>query len=137
MALHHPDFSGVLGNRDLFLFKGVCMSIFKEIPLTDEQKSRPNAPINVYKNDEFLVQIYNLDGEPTRITVNKTKRKGNNWADGITWDQLMQVKRLVGFAKHCAIEIYPPDEHIVNVANIRHLWVVDMPEFIWKKDKVK
>lgn len=48
----------------------------------------------------------------------------------------MQVKRLVGYADKCAIEIYPPDQDIVNVANMRHLWVVDMPDFAWKKDKV-
>lgn len=110
--------------------------MFKEIELTPEQAQRPNAPKKVYKNDEFLVQVFNLDGEPTRLTVNKVKRKGNNWADGITWDQLMQVKRLLGFAQQCAIEIYPPDEDIVNVANMRHLWVVDMPDFAWKKDEV-
>lgn len=110
--------------------------MFKKIELTSEQQSRPNAPTTVLKNDEFLVQIYNLTGEPTRITVNKVKRKNNDWADGITWDQLMQVKRLVGYANKCAIEIYPPDQDIVNVANMRHLWIVDMPDFAWQKDKV-
>lgn len=110
--------------------------MFKEIKLTLEQAQRANAPKKVYKNDEFLVQIFNIDGEPTRLTVNKVKRKGNNWADGITWDQLMHVKRLVGYADMCAIEIYPLDQDIVNVANMRHLWVVDMPDFAWKKEKV-
>ncbi|MFW2011588.1 DUF7694 domain-containing protein [Acinetobacter bereziniae] len=98
--------------------------MFKEIELNTEQSQRPNAPIKVYKNGEFLVQIFNLGGEPTRITVNKVKRKGNNWVDGITWDQLMQIKRLLGYADRCAVEIYPPDQDIVNVANMRHLWIV-------------
>lgn len=110
--------------------------MFKEIELNTEQSKRPNAPTKVYKNSEFLVQIFNLDDEPTRITVNKVKRKGNNWADGITWDQLMQIKRLLGYADRCAVEIYPPDQDIVNVANMRHLWIVEMPDFAWKKEKV-
>lgn len=110
--------------------------MFKKVNLTDEQMQRPNAPTDVYKSSEFLVQIFNLDNEPTRLTVNKVKRKGNGWADGITWDQLMQIKRLLGYADMCAVEIYPPDRDIVNVANMRHLWIVDMPDFAWKKDKV-
>lgn len=96
----------------------------------------PGAPVKVYKNDEFLVQIFKFEGEPTRLTVNKIKRKNDKWVDGITWDQLMHVKRMVGYADHCAVEIYPPDQDIVNVANMRHLWVVDMPDFAWKKDEV-
>ena len=110
--------------------------MFKKLKLTAEQMQRPNAPKEVYKSSEFLVQIFNLDNKPTRLTVNKVKRKGNGWADGITWDQLMQIKRLLGYADMCAVEIYPPDRDIVNVANMRHLWIVDMPDFAWKKDKV-
>lgn len=93
--------------------------MFKEIKLTAEQAQRPNAPNKVYQNSEFLVQVFNLDNEPTRLTVNKVKRKGNDWADGITWDQLMQIKRLLGYASKCTVEIYPPDKDIVNVANMR------------------
>ena len=110
--------------------------MFKEVKLTPEQAQRKNAPKKVYKNDEFLVQIFKLDGEPTRLTVNRVKHKNGKWLDGITWDQLMHVKRLVGYANMCAIEIYPPDQDIVNVANMRHLWIVDMPDFAWKEDKV-
>ena len=110
--------------------------MFKKIKLTAEQAQRPNAPNEVYKSSEFLVQIFNLNNEPTRLTVNKVKRKGNDWADGITWDQLMHIKRLLGYADKCAAEIYPPDKDIVNVANMRHLWIVDMPDFAWKKEKV-
>lgn len=112
------------------------MSLFKEVSLTEEQKSRERAPVKVYKNDEFLVQIFTEENQPTRLTVNKVKRKGNQWADGITWDELMHIKRMIGYADKCAVEIYPPDQDVVNVANMRHLWMVDMPEFAWKKDKV-
>ena len=39
--------------------------MFKKIKLTAEQAQRPNAPNEVYKNSEFLVQIFNLNKEPT------------------------------------------------------------------------
>lgn len=48
---------------------------FKEVKLTPEQAQRKNAPKKVYKSDEFLVQIFKLDGEPTRLTVNRVKHK--------------------------------------------------------------
>lgn len=111
------------------------MSLFKEIP-ANEIPQRLGAPSQVFKNKEFLVQVFKDENSPTRLTINKIKRKGNNWVDGITWDQLMHIKRLIGYADKCAVEIYPPDKDIVNVANMRHLWVVDMPDYAWKKDKV-
>lgn len=110
------------------------MSLFKAVPL-GSVADKPNAPTEAYKNDEFLVQIFRECGKPLRITVNKIKRKGNTWADGITWDELMHIKRMIGFRDKCAVEIYPPDNDIVNVANMRHLWIVDMPDYAWKLSK--
>ena len=109
------------------------MTLFQKLPQS-RIPIHSNAPQHVFQNDEFLVQIFQLDNEPTRLTINKVKQKNGKWVDGITWDELMCIKRMVGFQDHCAVEIYPPDEHIVNVANMRHLWIVEMPEFVWKKE---
>ena len=38
--------------------------MFKKIKLTAEQAQRSNAPNEVYKSSEFLVQIFNLNNEP-------------------------------------------------------------------------
>lgn len=45
-------------------------------------------------------------------------------SDGITWDELMAVKNEFLGEEVEAIEIYPPQNEVVNDANIRHLWVV-------------
>ena len=39
----------------------------------------------------------------------------------------MQVKREIGFGDWYALEIFPRDGDIVNVANMRHLWMLATP----------
>jgi len=52
-----------------------------------------------------------------------------------SWDELMQIKRQCGYGDACACELLPPDKDIVNVANMRHIFIMDTPpQFLWKKD---
>ena len=91
--------------------------------------------IDVYRNREFLVQVFN-DNDWIRISVIRTNlNKDGEYSDGITWDELQAVKAGVGYADFEAVEIYPKNCDVVNVANMRHLFIVDklnLP-FIWKK----
>lgn len=49
-------------------------------------------------------------------------RKDGN--DGITWDQLQEVKDLVFGEEATAVEIFPASSQVVNLLNVRHLWVL-------------
>lgn len=94
------------------------------------------ARVAVFVSSKFLVQVF--EGPVAiRLSVNRVKRKASGkWRDEITWDELMQIKRDIGMGDRFAVEIYPEDEHIVNVANMRHLWV--LPEalpFGWRNKK--
>lgn len=51
-------------------------------------------------------------------------------ADGISWDELQELKRQAGFGDRWAVEVYPADESVVNVANMRHLWLMPEP-LLW------
>lgn len=66
-------------------------------------------PQRTLRSRHFLVQIFPAEPGATRITVNRTEidRRGG-WADGITWDQLQDIKRQCGYAEAQAVEIYPP-----------------------------
>jgi hypothetical protein len=88
----------------------------------------PKNVIGAWRNNRFLVQLYE-DREFLRISVLRTEvnEAGTRWADGITWDELMDCKRGIGFGARWAIEIYPADIETVNVANIRHLFLCDEP----------
>lgn len=92
----------------------------------DGNKNRGDLRISVMRSRDFLVQVFPvLDGGTNRISVNRTDcDKDGNWLEGITWEELMQIKREAGFAEELAVEFYPPDKDIVNVANMRHLFLV-------------
>jgi hypothetical protein len=59
-------------------------------------------------------------------------KKHKNWLmvwrrdekDGITWDELQAVKNKAFGKEITAIEIYPAESELVNIKNMRHLWVV-------------
>jgi hypothetical protein len=93
--------------------------------------------LRVWRSRDFLVQEY---GEPApvlvRLSVLRTTLdpKLGRWVDGITWDELQQVKAACGYADHDALELYPIAADVVNVANLRHLWVMrDAVSFAWRR----
>jgi hypothetical protein len=86
-------------------------------------------PLEVWRSRRWVVQVYAVPGGGSRISVQRT-----NGADGITWDELMAVKREIGRGAEVAVELYPPDHLVVNVANMRHLWTVpEMPVWAWRR----
>jgi len=101
---------------------------FVIIPPEDWPPQLPNEKsirLRVYRNNKFLVQIFN-DNNRARISINRTIIKSNgHWADDITWDELQMIKSQIGFGDVMAVEIYPKDKDVVNVANMRHLWIID------------
>ena len=47
----------------------------------------------------------------------------------ITWDQLQIVKNEVWGPEARAIEVYPPEDQVVNTGNYRHLWRLGLSDF--------
>ena len=56
---------------------------------------------------------------------------------GIDWEDLMMIKRGVGYGNSDAVEAFPKDCDTVNVANMRHLWIVpaEFTKFFWRCGK--
>lgn len=81
------------------------------------------SPIEVYRSSTFLVQVFN-ERDAIRLSINRTMvNKAGQWLEDITWDDLQRLKRECGHGNAIAIEFYPPDRDVVNVANMRHLWL--------------
>jgi hypothetical protein len=103
----------------------------------DKAKGIENAPALLFRNRHFLAALYvdDRDGKTfLRLTVNRTELLNDgNWRGDITWDELMAVKRGIGLGDEWMSEIYPADKEIVNVANMRHLFIVEQPAFAWAK----
>lgn len=107
----------------------------KPIPREMWPSQRPDV-LEVWRSRGFLVQIYTEKAGHIRMSVNRTMHTGDNWVAGITWDELMQLKRECGRGDLDALELFPADADVVNVANIRHLFFPPEPvAFKWEGDE--
>lgn len=92
----------------------------------------PQAPTKAYESREFLAQLYDAGAREGRTTMRLsicrvTLKDDGRWEENLSWDELMRVKRECGFGDWYAVEVYPEDHEIVNVANMRHLWLLSTP----------
>lgn len=94
----------------------------------------PTLPEEVWGSEQFLVQVYKEGNGILRVSVNRAVLGlDNKWKDNVSWEELMEIKRQIGYADRYAVEVYPKDVDIVNKANMRHLWVLPEPLDIgWK-----
>ena len=95
--------------------------------------SPPPGLQRVWRDRRYLVQQY-LDGGTIRLSVNIVAAKSSleRLVDGIPWDELQRIKNQCGYGNKCAVELFPPEASVVNVANIRHLWLLrEPPAFMW------
>lgn len=106
-------------------------SLLRPVPPSEWPDYRPPGLEAVWRSREFLVQVFTHESA-FRLSVCRTQITGARWTDGISWDDLQRVKRECGLGDKCAVELFPPDGEVVNVANMRHLWIVDAPPFMWR-----
>jgi hypothetical protein len=104
----------------------------------DDWPHYPPKLVQVWRSRDYIAQVY--DEQPhayCRISVSRTQTDGMNarWnADGIPWEDLQRIKRELGYGAADAVEVYPADQDVVNVANMRHLWVlIEKLPFAWRK----
>lgn len=91
--------------------------------------------VEVWRSRHFLVQIFAEVEGAQRMTVSRTEvLRNGDWQEYITWDDLQDLKRQCGRSDKWAVEIFPAETDLVNVANMRHLWVLsEAPRFAWVK----
>ncbi|MBD1602439.1 DUF7694 domain-containing protein [Pseudomonas typographi] len=106
----------------------VCLHRIPESQWTAEP---PPRIIEVWRSRSFLVQVFDEANGYQRMSICRTAHNGQSWADLVTWDELMQLKRECGRDRD-AVEVFPADQDIVNVANMRHLFFSPEPlTFKW------
>lgn len=91
----------------------------------------------VFRSRTFLVMKFAAEKPAiVRLSVNRTTLSGDRWADNITWDELQAIKLELGYFSEDAVEVYPPATDVVNVANMRHLWILTEPlPFAWRRSR--
>ena len=107
-------------------------STLHPLPRSEWPKHPHFEPLEVWRSRGFLVQICAEPNGYERMTVCRTTHNAESWDDLITWDELMALKRECGRGDRDALELYPADRDVVNVANMRHLFFPPHPvEFKW------
>lgn len=118
--------------------------VLSSVPEKDWPPTPPgwSRPVSVLRSMTFLVQVFE-EKSGHRMTVNRTVLEDWHsglpvWREGISWDEMQALKRQAGFQDHWAVECFPPDSDVVNVANMRHLWILaEPPSFGWHKGAPK
>ena len=97
--------------------------------------------VAVWRSRTFCCQVYDASNGAgvVRLSFNRTETElvGNvcQWKQGVSWDDLQRLKREAGYGERQAVEIFPADQDVVNVANMRHLWVLPQGlPFAWTKE---
>jgi len=97
-------------------------------------------PTELWRSRDFLVQVYDMSPMMERLSVCRTAVNINgDWLEDIQWEELQRLKRECGRGDRDAVEIYPRDHDIVNVANMRHLWLfkVGSLPFAWRNKECR
>lgn len=91
----------------------------------------------VWRSRYYLVQVFQeKDGmERLSICISDVDAAGERWKDGLSWEMLQDIKHQVGRGNKDAVEVFPRDCDVVNVANMRHLWIMtkELP-FAWRSN---
>ena len=96
--------------------------------------NHPRAPTRAWRSRDFLVQEFPAEGPAiVRLSVNVTALDGQRWKDGIPWDDLQRLKAEAGYPMHDAVEVFPRATDVVNVANMRHIWILPKPICGWRR----
>ena len=117
--------------------KAVAMRPVQLTELSQERirEAYPNQshmPTHVWESRKYLVHLFDeecFQGIDTRrMTVSRvTLNSDGHWEENLQWEELQDVKREIGFGDWYGVEIYPRDRDVVNVANMRHIWLLAAP----------
>ena len=108
----------------------------RRIPQSEWPPRLPPRIAEVWRSRGFLVQVFVAPDGVERLSVCRTSVRAANdrWDDLISWDDLQRLKAECGRGSKAAVEIFPPDNAVVNAANLRHLWVLpEPPPFMWRR----
>lgn len=112
--------------------------------LVADQLPGPGQPVRVWRSRTHLAMLYTHSvrwAEPstTRLTVQRVRdaafHPDRDPKGGISWDDLQRIKSECGFGDWWAVEVYPPDAEVIDVAPMRHLWLLgaDAPPYAWRR----
>jgi hypothetical protein len=94
--------------------------------------------MRVLRSQTFICLVYGESGKGShmRLSICRTLvRADGHYEDGISWDDLQRLKEEAGYSNRWAVECFPPAHEVVNVANMRHLWLLDGELIGWRRER--
>lgn len=106
-----------------------------------------NPPDEVWMDGTYLVQVYRMADEYERLSIMRVDRSEISEK----WDVLQSIKADIVGAGSLAVEVYPPAPMVVDVAPMRHLWIIpdqikgdrvmwpliDARRLLWQKGEIR
>ena len=93
-------------------------------------------PVRLWRSRDDQAMLYiDKDSGMKRLAITRVQvdKYTGEYREGIGWDALQRIKNETMGEDAWAVEVYPPEEYVQNVANMRHLWILDEePRFGWK-----
>lgn len=93
----------------------------------------------IWVSNSFRLAVFVHADGTEQLNIHRTHIDHENdaWKDGITWDEMMELKRQCGRGERDFFEWFPRDSNIVNNGNFRHLWLANedgkIPAFLFEK----
>lgn len=108
-----------------------------DVPAHEWPPRAPARLVAVKRSRSYLVQVFDdgASGVLVRLSINRCGlTPAGGWLQEIAWDDLQRLKAEAGYADFDAVEVFPRAADVVNVANMRHLWVMSEPlAFAWRE----
>ncbi len=106
------------------------------VPESAYKTTQPPGQVMVWRSRDYLVQIFRSESPEVfcRMSVCRTKLDNQGgWQQDIPWEDLQRLKSEAGYGELDAVEVYPADRDVINVANMRHLFVMAASiDFAWR-----
>lgn len=94
--------------------------------------------LSAMRSRAFMAVVWLEPSGFTRLSVNRTEwdERQGRFRDDISWDDIQRLKAEVGYGEAWAVEIYPADNEIINVANMRHIFLLgEAPACAWRSPR--
>ena len=87
--------------------------------------SHPEDILEIWRSKKYLVIVWKVPaGKKLSISRQEWNPTERRYKDGITWDEIMEIKHDIGMGNKTGIEFFPADDEVMNLANVRHIWIV-------------
>ena len=94
--------------------------------------SHPQDIEKIYRSKKFTVILWKPGvgfgsysvGQRFSVWRTSWDSKEKRYVGDIKWDEIMDIKREMGLGERLAIEYYPADSETVNLANMRHVFLI-------------